>query len=207
MVHLAVAWGAAGEARPGPDEESKPGTAPTRAGALAQRVMEEVVDAANLRQALKRVRSNKGSPGVDGMTTQELSAYLKEAWPRLKEELLTGTYRPQPVKRVDIPKPGGGVRALGIPVSRSYCTSTQAAWGWCRGERVLPCQDTPWSGDARRAQRRRADLRSAVTTAGVKRTHQGPCGAVWIPSNRPSWHQAAIVETETFSSAAAARAE
>jgi RNA-directed DNA polymerase len=77
--------------------------------------MEEVVDAANLRQALKRVRSNKGSPGVDGMTTQELPAYLREAWPRLREELLAGTYRPQPVKRVEIPKPGGGVRALGIP--------------------------------------------------------------------------------------------
>lgn len=77
--------------------------------------MEEVVEAANLRQALKRVRSNKGSPGVDGMTTRELPAYLREEWPRLKEALLGGTYRPQPVKRVEIPKPGGGVRALGIP--------------------------------------------------------------------------------------------
>jgi RNA-directed DNA polymerase len=77
--------------------------------------MEEVVDAANLRRALKRVRSNKGSPGVDGMTTKELPAYLKGAWPRLQEELLAGTYRPQPVKRAEIPKPGGGVRALGIP--------------------------------------------------------------------------------------------
>jgi len=73
------------------------------------------------------VRSNKGSAGVDGMTVAELPAYLKEAWPRLKEELLGGTYRPQPVKRVEIPKPGGGVRALGIPVWRSYCTSIQAA--------------------------------------------------------------------------------
>ena len=73
------------------------------------------MEAANLRAALKRVRSNKGSPGVDGMTTEAWSAYLKEAWPRLKEELLAGTYRPQPVSRVEIPKPGGGVRALGIP--------------------------------------------------------------------------------------------
>ena len=78
-------------------------------------LMEGVVDAANLRRALKRVRSNKGSPGVDGMTTKELPAYLKQEWPRLKEELLAGTYQPQPVKRVEIPKPGGGVRALGIP--------------------------------------------------------------------------------------------
>ena len=74
------------------------------------------MDAANLRRALKRVRSNKGSPGVDGKTTRELPAYLKEAWPRLKAELLAGTYRPQPVLRAEIPKPGGGVRALGIPV-------------------------------------------------------------------------------------------
>jgi RNA-directed DNA polymerase len=73
------------------------------------------VEGANLRRALKRVRSNKGSPGVDGMTTRELPAYLREAWPRLKAELLAGTYRPQPVARVEIPKPGGGVRALGIP--------------------------------------------------------------------------------------------
>jgi RNA-directed DNA polymerase len=114
-VQLAFAWGAAGEAQSDPGGESPPGPAPTRAGALAQTLMEEVVEGANLRRALKRVRSNKGSPGMDGMTTQELSAYLREEWPRLKAELLGGTYRPQPVKRVEIPKPGGGVRALGIP--------------------------------------------------------------------------------------------
>jgi RNA-directed DNA polymerase len=115
-VQLAFAWDAAGEAQPCPSEESDDRTAPIRAGALAQpTLMEEVVEGANLRRALKRVRSNKGSPGVDGMTTRELSAYLKEAWPGLKEELLAGTYRPRPVKRVEIPKPDGGVRALGIP--------------------------------------------------------------------------------------------
>ena len=123
---LAFDWEEAGEARPEPSEGSPPGSAPNRAGALAQTLMEEVVDAANLRRALKRVRSNKGSPGVDGMTTQELPAYLKQAWPRLKEELLDGTYRPQPVKRAEIPKPGGGVRALGIPVLRE-------AEGWWIG--------------------------------------------------------------------------
>jgi RNA-directed DNA polymerase len=126
-VHLAFAWEAAGATRPDPDGESKPDAAPTRPGALAHPMMEEVVEAANLRCALKRVRANNGSPGVDGMTTQELPAYLKAAWPRLREELLVGTYRPQPVKRAEIPKPGGGVRALGIPVWRSYGTSIQAA--------------------------------------------------------------------------------
>jgi len=116
VVQLAFAWEAVGEAQPSPGGESDAGAALTRAGALAQTIMEEVVEAANLRAALKRVRSNKGSPGVDGMTPKELSGSLKEAWPRLKEELLAGTYRPQPVRRVEIPKPGGGVRALGIPV-------------------------------------------------------------------------------------------
>ena len=114
-VQLAFEWEEAGEARPEPSGGSAPVAAPKRAGALAQTVMEEVVDAANLRRALKRVRSNKGSPGVDGMTTKELPAYLKQEWPGLKEALLGGTYQPQPVKRAEIPKPGGGVRALGIP--------------------------------------------------------------------------------------------
>jgi RNA-directed DNA polymerase len=115
IVQLAFAWDPAREARPGPDEESKLDAAPIRAGALAQTLMEEVVEAANLRRALKRVRSNKGSPGVDGMTIQALPAYLRQEWPRLREELVAGTYRPQPVVRAEIPKPSGGVRALGIP--------------------------------------------------------------------------------------------
>jgi RNA-directed DNA polymerase len=66
-------------------------------------------------QAFKRVKSNKGSPGIDGMTVDELSAYLLEHWPAIREQLLAGTYKPQPVRRVEIPKPDGGVRQLGIP--------------------------------------------------------------------------------------------
>lgn len=77
--------------------------------------MERVVSRANLMAALKRVKANKGSAGVDGMTTEELRAHLMSAWPRLREELLGGRYHPQPVKRVSIPKGGGGVRELGIP--------------------------------------------------------------------------------------------
>lgn len=78
-------------------------------------LMERVVDAANLRAALKRVRRNKGSPGVDGMTVDGLVEHLKVAWPDLREQLLTGSYQPQPVKRQLIPKGGGGQRELGIP--------------------------------------------------------------------------------------------
>ena len=77
--------------------------------------MERVVSRANLMAAVKKVRANKGSAGVDGMTTEELRAHLMTAWPRLREELLAGRYHPQPVKRVAIPKSGGGMRELGIP--------------------------------------------------------------------------------------------
>ena len=77
--------------------------------------MEEVCQRDNLVKALKRVKANQGSPGIDGMRVEELAAYLKEDWPRIREQLLQGVYQPQPVKRVKIPKPGGGERPLGIP--------------------------------------------------------------------------------------------
>ena len=69
----------------------------------------------NLVAALERVRQNKGAPGVDGMTVEELPGQLKKHWPSIRAKLETGTYRPSPVKRVEIPKPGGGQRKLGIP--------------------------------------------------------------------------------------------
>jgi len=77
--------------------------------------MEEVCERENRSEALQRVRSNQGSPGIDGMTVDELPEYLKEHWPAIREQLLSGTYQPKPVKRVEIPKPDGGVRKLGIP--------------------------------------------------------------------------------------------
>lgn len=81
----------------------------------ARGVMELVVERANLLAALRRVERNKGGAGVDGMTTQELRGFLGEHWPRLRQALLEGSYQPQPVKRVSIPKPDGGTRELGIP--------------------------------------------------------------------------------------------
>jgi len=86
---------------------------PTKTDSL----MEEVCRRDNLWKALKRVQANKGSPGVDGMTVKRLPGYLKRHWPKIREQLLSGTYRPQPVKRVEIPKPDGGVRKLGIPTA------------------------------------------------------------------------------------------
>jgi len=79
------------------------------------RLMEQVVERTNALAALKRVKQNKGGPGVDGMTVQELSPYLVTHWEGIREQLLAGTYQPQPVRRHDLPKPDGGTRQLGIP--------------------------------------------------------------------------------------------
>ena len=78
-------------------------------------LMEAVVGRENMWQALKRVEANKGAPGADNMPVSELRCYLKEHWPRIREDLLTGRDQPSPVRRVEIPKPGGGIRELGIP--------------------------------------------------------------------------------------------
>ena len=95
------------------------GEAPTAANGNARSgasgLMEAVLTRRNLQTALKRVRQNKGSPGIDGMTVEELPGYLRVHWARLREELLAGRYQPKPVKRVTIPKRGGGMRELGIP--------------------------------------------------------------------------------------------
>ncbi len=80
-----------------------------------ERLMEEVCDRENLEIAWKRVRGNKGSPGVDGLTIDNAVDYLREHWPTIRDQLLDGAYQPQPVKRVEIPKPDGGVRKLGVP--------------------------------------------------------------------------------------------
>src|SRR6202046_4712713 len=83
--------------------------------ASTNRLMEEVCERENLKAALRQVRANKGSPGVDGMTVVGIKDYLKQHWPAIREQLLNGTYEPKPVRRVEIPKPDGGVRKLGIP--------------------------------------------------------------------------------------------
>lgn len=83
----------------------------------ASGLMERVCERANLEAALKRVRKNKGSAGIDGMTVDELPEHLKTHWPALREHLLAGTYQPSAVRRHAIPKSGGGVRELGIPTA------------------------------------------------------------------------------------------
>ena len=78
--------------------------------AIGDLLMEEVCRRENLLRSLRRVKQNRGNPGIDGMTVDELGDYLRDHWPNIREQLLEGSYRPQPVKRVEMPKPGGGVR-------------------------------------------------------------------------------------------------
>jgi RNA-directed DNA polymerase len=112
---LALPMVGEGEAQPVQREGTEAQTATPQPAALAQDLMEQVVSADNMRRALARVRANKGSPGVDGMTVDALEPHLWQAWPRLRDTLLAGEYEAQPIRRVDIPKPDGGTRQLGIP--------------------------------------------------------------------------------------------
>src|SRR6516225_2692578 len=88
----------------------------TESLAETERLMEEVCELENCKQALQRIKANKGNPGIDGMTVEQLPEYLKQHGLEIGEQLRNGTYQPKPVKRVEIPKPdGNGVRKLGIP--------------------------------------------------------------------------------------------
>jgi len=106
-----------GEAREAGREETESAGAMngTENPASTNRLMEEVCERENLKAALRRVKANKGSPGVDGMTVIGIKDYLKQHWPAIREQLLSGTYEPKPVRRVEIAKPDGGARKLGIP--------------------------------------------------------------------------------------------
>ena len=100
---------------PGEGTESFTANGETESPARAEQLMEEVCGRENCLRALRRVKANQGSPGIDGMKVGELPGYLKQHWPALREQLLSGRYRPQAVRRVEIAKPDGGVRKLGIP--------------------------------------------------------------------------------------------
>ena len=111
--------------------------------ANTSRIMEEICERANLKEALRQVRSNKGSAGVDRMTVDQLGDYLKQHWPSIREQLLNGTYEPNPVRRVEIPKPdGGGVRKLGNPnrAGSLYPASGDAGSAKAMESNVLPIQ-------------------------------------------------------------------
>lgn len=120
QLELAFASGVTSEARSDVRKGTESSLAQYESERLAasERLMEAVCEAKNLKQALRRVKSNGGSPGIDGMTVEELPAWLIANWSKVREELLSGTYRPTAVKRVEIAKPDGGARRLGVPTVR-----------------------------------------------------------------------------------------
>ena len=124
-------------------------------------IMEDACERANLKEALRQVRGNKGSAGVDRMTVDQLGDYLKQHWPAIREQLLNGTYEPKPVRRVEIQKPdGGGVRKLGIPTVLDLC---------------------PASGDAGSAEAMESDvlpIQLWVPTAAIGASGRGSSAAV-----------------------------
>jgi RNA-directed DNA polymerase len=137
QLELAFHEGGRSEARTASERGTETFVAKRRAESPAEeQLMEEVCERENCKQALARVKSNKGRPGVDGMTVEQLPGHLKEQWPAIREQMLSGTYRPQPVRRVEIPKPDGGVRELGIPtvldrfIQQAVMQVMQRRWDW-----------------------------------------------------------------------------
>jgi RNA-directed DNA polymerase len=136
QLELAFGTEGTGEARTGRigGTEAMAARADVESPAASGLSMEKVVDRDNLRKALAQVRRNKGAPGVDGMTVADLAAHLKDHWPTIRSDLLAGTYEPQPVRRVEIPKASGGTRALGIPtvldrfIQQAALQVLQAEW-------------------------------------------------------------------------------
>jgi RNA-directed DNA polymerase len=126
-----AARGAAGE-----ETESSGARSGSESPARTDRLMEEVCERENLKEALRQVKANQGSAGVDGMTVGGITDYLKQHWPTIRERLLNGTYEPQPVRRVEIPKPDGGIRKLGIPtvldrfIQQAVMQVLQRRWDW-----------------------------------------------------------------------------
>jgi RNA-directed DNA polymerase len=127
---------ATGEARSGGMEGTEARTARARIESHAGGgpLMEVIVERDNLRKALAHVKRNKGAAGIDGMSLDALAPYLKEHWPAIRVQLLEGSYKPQPVRRVEIPKASGGTRSLGIPtvldrfIQQAVLQVLQAEW-------------------------------------------------------------------------------
>ncbi|MER9878851.1 group II intron reverse transcriptase/maturase [Mesorhizobium sp. M0118] len=137
QLELAFPGTGGGEARArlGAGTEANTANAvPESPAAMAGPCMEAIVDRDNLRKALAQVRRNKGAPGVDGMNVEALVLHLRDHWPELRIQLLKGSYKPQPVRRVEIPKASGGTRPLGIPtvldrfIQQAVMQVLQEAW-------------------------------------------------------------------------------
>src|ERR1700681_758911 len=121
-----------GEARQVGREDIEPLSAAseTERPANTSRIMEEVCERSNLKEALRQVRGNKGSAGVDRMTVDQLGDYLKQHWPVIREQLLKGTYETKSVRRVEIPKPEGGCESLASRRGLHKAPCSIWVWGW-----------------------------------------------------------------------------
>ena len=136
QVELNSDTGAKGEAQSVAirETEASAATASLERPAVAGPSMEAILERENLKKALAQVKRNKGAPGIDGMTVEDLGPYLKEHWLTIRAQLLEGTYRPQPVRRVEVPKASGGLRPLGIPpvldrfIQQAVMQVLQADW-------------------------------------------------------------------------------
>jgi hypothetical protein len=133
-----------------------------------ERLMEEVCELENSKQALQRVKANKGSPGVDGMTVEELPGYLKQHGPEIGEQLRNGTYQPQPVRRVEIPKPdGSGVRKLGIPCVLDRFVHSRRRCRFCRSVGTRRSPNTATVSDRGIAHSKQCTRRSSTLPKGT----------------------------------------
>lgn len=94
-------------------------------------LLEKILSKDNMNTAYQKVCMNKGAGGVDGVTVEELGDYIKENWESIREQIRSREYKPQPVRRVEIPKPDGGVRKIGIPTVTSYCTPPNFCLEYC----------------------------------------------------------------------------
>jgi RNA-directed DNA polymerase len=136
QIELNLGTGAEGEAPSAAtqDTEARAAKACLERPAVARPTMEAVVERENLKKALAQVKRNKGAPGIDGMTVEGLGPHLKDHWLTIQAQLLQGTYKPQPVRRVEIPKASGGMRPLGIPtvldrfIQQAVMQVLQADW-------------------------------------------------------------------------------
>jgi RNA-directed DNA polymerase len=136
QLELNLGTGATGEARSAAAQETEACAAITdvESRAAVGPSMETIVERNNLKKALVQVQANKGAAGIDRMSVEDLAPYLKEHWPTIRAQLLDGSYKPQPVRRVDIPKASGGTRALGIPtvldrfIQQAVMQVLQADW-------------------------------------------------------------------------------
>ena len=136
QFELNLGTGAKGEApsAAAQETEARAAKASLESPAAVGPSMEAIVERENLKKALAQVKRNKGAAGIDGMSVDDLPAYLKEHWPTIRAQLLEGTYKPQPVRRVEIPKASGGMRPLGIPtvldrfIQQAVMQVLQADW-------------------------------------------------------------------------------